>query len=215
MRGFQLLRDRIGFHGELHWADFDKAKTKDRPDLVALAKAAIDLVFDSEDAHFCCAIADRRHGDLTARFKGHPHPAAKAYETLAADVLADLVTGDELITVLADHVSTPPDVRFEQDVAKAVNETHGRLAVASVSRLDSKAHDGLQVVDLLLGAAAFDPRCGDYGAETQKRALLEHLLERCDCPSFRPNGRRDPAGTKYHVKLLSRPRRSRRGKRGG
>lgn len=215
LRDFQRLRDRTGFREELHWADFDKAKMKERPELVVLAKDAIDLVFDSSDAYFCCAIADRGYGDLRARFKGHPHPAAKAYESLAADVLGHLITGDEVITVLADHVSTPPEVRFEKDVATAVNKAHGRLAIASVSRLDSKAHDGLQVVDLLLGAAAFDLRRGDYGAETQKQELLEHLLDRCGCASFRPNGHGDPAGMKHHVKLLIPPRRSRRGRRGG
>jgi hypothetical protein len=214
LRGFQRLRDQTGFRDELHWADFDKAKTKNRPDLVALAKQAIDLVFDSSDAYFCCAIADRGHGDLTARFKGHPHAAAKAYESLAADVLGQLITGDELITVLADHVSTHPDVRFEQDVASAVNRAMGRLAIATVSRLDSKAHDGLQVVDLLLGAATFDLRRGEDRGETQKQELLDHLLQRCDCPSFRPHGRSDPAGTKYHVKLLQPRRRSHRGRRG-
>ena len=216
LRDFKRLRDRAGFHRELHWADFDKAKTKDRTDLVALAKSAIDLVFDSSDAFFCCTIAEREgDGDLTARFKGHPHAAAKAYEALAADVLSDLIDGDELITVLADHISTHPDVRFEADVATAVNTRHERLAIASVSRLDSRAHDGLQIVDLLLGATAFDLRRGDHGARTQKSELLEHLRHRCDCASFRPDGRRDPDGNdKYNIKVLKVPRRTHRGRRG-
>ena len=214
LRDFKRLRDRAGFHHELHWADFDKAKTKDRPDLVTLAKSAIDLVFHSPDAFFCCTIAERGHGDLTARFKSHPHAAAKSYEALAADVLSDLIVGDELITVLADHISTHPDVRFETGVATIVNARHDRLAIASVSRLDSRAHDGLQLVDLLLGATAYDLRRGDHGAKTQKSELLAHLLERCDCASFRPDGRRDPDGTKYNVTILKVPRRTHRGRRG-
>lgn len=214
LRGLERLRDETGFRDELHWADFDKAKTKDRPELVELAKRAIDLVFDLDDVYFCCAIADRGHGDLRARFKGHPHAAAKAYEALAADVLRHLIVGEEVITVLADHVSTHPDVRFERDVAMAVNEAEGRLAIVNVSRLDSKAHDGLQVVDLLLGAAAFDLRRGDNRGTTQKQELLNHLLDRCDCASFRPSGRSDPNGLKYHVDIVRPRRRSRRGRRG-
>jgi hypothetical protein len=213
LRDFKRLREGAGFHDELHWADFDKAKTKDRPDLIALAKNAIDLVFNSHDAFFCCTIADRGHGDLRRRFKDHPHPAAKAYESLAADVLSDLIAGEELITVLADQISTHPDVRFEKDVASAVNKRQGRLAIASVSRLDSRAHDGLQLVDLLLGAAAFDLRRGEHGGNTQKQQLLGHLLDRCGCASFRPNGRSDPEGTRYNVTLLKPPRRSHRGRR--
>lgn len=214
LRDFKQLRDRAGFHRELHWADFDKAKTKDRPELVALAKSAIDLVFDSDDAFFCCALAERGRRDLTARFKGHPHATAKAYEALAADVLSDLIVGDELITVLADQMSTHRDVRFESDVATTVNVRHGRLAIASVSRLDSRAHDGLQLVDLLLGATALDLRRADHGGTTQKHQLLRHLLDRCDCPSFRPRGRSDRDRTKYHVKLLTAPRPTHRGSRG-
>ena len=104
-------------------------------------------------------------------------------------------------------------MRFETDVAQVVNERRHRLAVASVCRLDSRATDGLQLVDLLLGAAALDLRQGRTNGETQKQALLEHLLDRCGCASFRPNGRAHDG--KYKVVLLAKPRRRRRGSRGG
>ena len=213
-RGLRRLRDQSGIRDELHWADFDKAATRNREDLVDFAKRSIDLLFDTDDVYFCCRVADRGLGDLTRPFRNHRYPEAKAYERLAARVLEHLITGDEVVTVLADYVSTPPEVQFERDVAAAVNAAHGRLALASVTRLDSKGHDGLQLVDLLVGAATFDLRRGDHRGESQKQELLDHLLDRCGCASFRPNGRCDPDGTKYDIGFLTPPRRPRRGRRG-
>lgn len=213
LQGLHHLRARAGFRDELHWADFDKARLRDRRDVVELAKGVVDLVFDSDDAEFCCYIADRRNGDLTARFKSHDYPTHKAYEWLAAEVLHDLIGEREVVTVLADRLSTAPDVRFETDVAEVVNRRRRRLAVSSVCRLDSRSTDGLQIVDLLLGAATLDLRQGRTGGETQKQALLEHLLDRCECVSFRPHGR--SCQGKFKVELLAKPRRSRRGGRGG
>jgi len=213
LRELRRLRERAAYPRELHWADFDKARLRDRPDVVALAKAAIDLVFDSEGVEFCCHVADRRNGDLTARFARHDHPGHRAYEWLAAEVLHDAIGEHEIATVLADHLSTPPGVRFERDVAATVNARRGRLAIATVSRFDSRSTDGLQLVDLLLGAAALDLRRGRTGGRTQKQAILEHLLDRCGCASFRPRGR-ELAG-KFKVVVLARPRPTRRNRRGG
>lgn len=213
LQGLHQLRARVGFRDELHWADFDKARLRDRPDVVALARAVIDLVFDSDDAEFSCYIADRANGDLTVRFKSHDYPSHKAYEWLAAEVLHDLIGEQEVVTVLADRLSTAPGVRFETDVAEVVNRRRRRLAVSNVCRLDSRSTDGLQIVDLLLGAATLDLRQGRTGGETQKQALLEHLLHRCECASFRPHGRSRHG--KFKVELLAKPRKRRRGGRGG
>lgn len=169
LQGFYRLRERTGFHEELHWADFDKAKLKGREDVVELAKAAIDLVFDSDDAEFCCQIADRAAGDLTARFHRHPYPGHKAYEWLASQVLDAAVGDTEIVTVLADRLSTSPAVRFESDVATVVNQRRDRLAVSSVCRLDSRSTDGLQLVDVLLGATALDLRQGRTGGAGRSR----------------------------------------------
>jgi hypothetical protein len=118
------------------------------------------------------------------------------------------------VTVLADHVTTPAAVSFEADVARTVNTQAERLAIASVCRVDSRCTDGLQLVDLLLGAATFDLRQGRYtDSETQKQRLLAHLLDRCNCASFRPDGRRDSAGVKFEVSILTRRKRTHRGRR--
>lgn len=213
LQSFARLRDGAGFHEELHWADFDKAKLRHRIDMVEFAKAAIDLVFASDDAEFYCHIADRQHGDLTTGFHHHRYPRHKAYEWLAAEVLQDAIDPVEVVTVLADHLSTAPDVRFETDVAEVINRRRERLAISNVCRLDSRSTDGLQLVDLLLGATTLDLRQGLTGGESQKQQLLEHLLDRCGCASFRPRGR--SLEGKFRVVVLGKRQRSRRGRRGG
>jgi len=210
----QALRNRHGFHDELHWAGFDKASSRYRQEQVELAKAMMDLVFASSDARFCCHIADRRHGDLTAKFGSHRHAGEKAYEALAAEILGETIDDEEIVSVIADRRSTPRKVTFELDVARSVNLARERLAVATVCRLDSRSTDALQLVDLMLGAAAFDLRQGRIEGESQKQQLLAHLLDRCDCATFRPRGRSDPDG-RWRVKLLTRSHKTRRKRRGG
>ncbi len=214
IRDIQRLRDTHDFRDELHWASFDKATCRGTNRQLEFAKAAMDLFFSAQDARFCCHIADRQNGDVTAQFGGHPHAGERAYEQLASRVLREVIDGEEIVCVLADGRSTSPAVAFERDVANSINTARGRLVIASVCRLDSRSTDALQLVDLLLGAATLDLRQGRTESGSQKQLLLEHLLEHCGCASFRPSGRGDPAG-RWQVKLLARSRKTRRKKRGG
>lgn len=213
LRGVQLLRDNHEFRGELHWASFDRASSRNRDQRVQFAKDVMDLLFDSADAQFCCHIADRQHGDLTAKFRGHSHAGERAYEEMAARILGEVIDDEEIVSIIADRRSTSPKVRFELDVARSINQAKERLAVANVCRLDSRSTDALQVVDLFLGAAALDLRQGRTESGSQKQQLLEHLLDRCDCSTFRPAGHRDPKD-KCTVRLLTRSRKARRKQRG-
>lgn len=111
-------------------------------------------------------------------------------------------------------MSTPREIHFERDVRRQVNSELGRLAVVTVDRLDSRASPGLQLIDLLLGAATYDLRVEHPDETAQKRQICLHLLDRMNATSVRPNGRSDPAG-KYRVELLPGSRKKRRGTRGG
>lgn len=212
LRRLQHLRDNAGFREELHWASFDKGLFRGREEIVSLGKEAIDLVFDDPATRFYCAISDRRNGDLTRAFRGHPHAAYKAYEELAGRVIDRAIDDPEVVTVLADQMSVPAGVHFELDVRSLVNGKRDRLAVATVSRVDSRCSVGLQLVDLLLGAAAYDLRRGAGDPTTQKARLAAHLLDRCDVPSFRPRGR-TCGGGRFQVDVLGGPKRTRRGPR--
>jgi uncharacterized protein DUF3800 len=214
VRDVQRLRDRHDFRDELHWASFDKAGARGATRRLEFAKAVMDLFFSAQDARFCCHIADRQNGDVTAQFRGHPHAGERAYEQLASRVLGEVIDEEEIVSILADGRSTSPAIAFERDVASSINTSRGRLAVASVCRIDSRSTDALQLVDLLLGAATLDLRQGRTESGSQKQLLLEHLLDHCGCASFRPSGREDPDG-RWQVKLLARSRKTRRKKRGG
>ncbi len=214
-RRLRRLRDKFNYRHELHWSEFDKGALRGRDDIVEMASAAIDLAFELEEITFRCVISDRQHGDLVAQFQKHQHPAYKAYEKFAADSLNGIIDNAEIVSVLADQQSAPADVRFEASVKAAVNTAKGRLAIASICRVDSRCHDALQLIDLLLGAAALDLRQGrDPDSEAQKQRLLVHLLDRCECASFRPRGRRCPSG-RWEVDILTKPKRSHRGRRAG
>jgi hypothetical protein len=210
-RKLRSLRSRYGYHDELHWADFDKSRLRGRNEIVQMAKDAIDIAFTAEHVCFAVAIASSKRGSLVAKYRSHKDPAEAAYAALATQVLTEIVAEDELVTVLADQRDSPRDTRFEHDVKHAVDQHHGRLTIVTLNCLDSRCTDGLQLIDLLLGAATLDLRQGRRDdTDTQKQALLAHLLDRCDQSTFRPGGYRDPTG-KFTVTLLKPPRARRRG----
>lgn len=198
LRQIQNLRDRHNFHvahgNELHFTDVTRGT-------LPIYKEALDLIAAS-GACFSCFIADRTTSDPVARF-GSPW---KAYEKLATQLLLGTIRPREILTVLADNYSTPKTVNFEIDVKNAVNRRLGqRLAVSSVFRLDSKSTDGLQLVDILLGAVAFEYKlkAGHCTVGSVKDQLRQHVLNRFGVASFMPKDCRQP---RMNVKLLRRDR---------
>lgn len=209
-RALRRHRQALECTRELHWSRFDKAMSLgDRS--FDLAIAAMDTFFELESASFCCMLADRQNGDLTKSYGS----SWQAFEGISSKVLGAAIDEHELVSVIADHVDTPPHIRFEEAVKAAVNEKKGRLAVTTVTRVHSHAVDGLQLADLLLGAAMFDFRQGvakgRLDVESQKGRLCGHLLDRCEIASFRPRGREVAGKLKVELRTRKRTRRRRRG----
>ena len=146
LRQIQKLRDQRHVYHEIHFASITSYA-------LPFYREVVDLVRAS-DAEFSCFVADRRSHDPIARW-GTPW---KAYEKLACQLIISTIRPRELVTVVADNYSTPDPVVFEQDLRKSVNARLGRLAVTSACRLDSKATDALQLVDLLTSAVTHDFR---------------------------------------------------------
>lgn len=210
-RALRRHRQILECNAEIHWSHFDKATSRSGG-AFELATAALDTFFELDGVSFCCTLADRENGDLPRSYG----TAWTAYEGLSIRAL-DASIGDlELVTVLADHADTPKGIRFEENVKADFNEERGRLAITTVTRLHSHAVDGLQLTDLLLGAAMFDfrqgPTRGGLADDSQKGRLSAQLLDHCGVPSFRPGGK-ELAG-KIKVEMRKR-RRGRRGRRGG
>ena len=133
------------------------------PTVVELAKAAIDLVFDSEDVVFWCHVADRSNGDLTARFRYSEHPSHRAYEWLAAEVLHDVIGEREIATVFAQSAPRTPRRLSIRERWRCA----GRLATMDYRAL---GRTGIQVSPLCLGAMMF----GAVGQPRPRRVDPDH-----------------------------------------
>lgn len=166
LRQMQKLRDTRKWYGEIKWVDLTMTS-------LPLYRDLIDLVAKS-DARYYCFVADRSSADPVERFK---RDAWLAYEKLATQVLIGAAKPYELLSVMADNYSTPDHVKFEEDVRSEVNRRLERLAVTTICRLDSKACDALQLVDVLTGGVTFEHRqsAGLAGSKSAKALLADHL----------------------------------------
>jgi len=84
------------------------------------------------------------------------HTHWTAYEKLAEQLLVGSIRPFEVVTVLADNYSTPPQMQFEVYVREHMNRRLKLCAVATLARIDSRASDGLQIVDLLTSVVEFE-----------------------------------------------------------
>ena len=145
----QKLRNKEHWYGEIHFVDLTK-------NALPFYKKVVHEIAAASDVEFSCFVADRDAADPVARFGS----SWLAYEKLATQLLLGSIRRSARADheVLADNYSTPDNVVFEKDVRTKVNARLGRLGVLTVCRLDSKAADPLQLVDLLTSAVAFEFR---------------------------------------------------------
>lgn len=114
--------------------------------------------------------------DPIARFGDH----WTAYERLAAQLLIGNIAADENVVVLADEVSTPAHVTFEENLRDLVDRRLGRRAIFGVCRMRSTGVDVFQILDLLLGAVQYEYRAsvGEVGGNPKNaRARLQRHLQ--------------------------------------
>lgn len=142
----QQFRDRSGWRGEAH---FNEAKRLN----AHLYREAVRILAAS-DARFSCVVIDRTKYDP---FRGRREPW-KTHAQLTIALLVQAIAGDEIVSATIDHLSMPPDVNYEGYIRAAVNKQKGRLALATVCRMDSRACWGIQLADVLTGAVAHQYR---------------------------------------------------------
>lgn len=143
-RAIQMIRDRAHFYEEIKWANID-----DRQRFLPQYEEVIAAFFSARTTSFSCYVLDKRQIDPVARFGNLWH----AYEELAALEVAYNTHEDELVTVLADNMSTPTNVDFEGELRRAVS-ARGKM-IGAVLRVDSKGVGLVQVADVLMGAVAY------------------------------------------------------------
>ncbi len=167
LREIQRLRDRHNRHNEVKFTKVTKQK-------LDFYRRFVDCVLADPSAKFFCFIADRAGDDPVTRFGTQ----WDAYAKLAEQLVHGVTAPDELLTILADNYSTPQDVLFEPTLRRSVNRRMHRLTVTSVVRLDSRTSDGLQLVDLLTSAIAFEFRAANGLAGSYlKTELSNHLRD--------------------------------------
>lgn len=147
LRRVQKLRDVYHWYDELKFTSLTRKA-------VPFYQQVIDEVASEHRWEFYCFVADRQKADPIDRFGSQ----WDAYAKLAEQLVTALIHRSEIVTVLADYYSAPAGVQFEQVLRQAVNRRLARLGVVSVCCLNSNASDGLQLVDLLTGAVAFEFR---------------------------------------------------------
>jgi len=141
----QKLRQREKFYDEIK---FNKISRKN----IKFILKILGLVFSTPGLKFSFFVINKDDVDFQTEFK---NDLWLAYEVFAEKLLIGNISPKEIVTVLADYVTTPPNVKFEVNVKHAVNNHFKRLALAGVCRVDSKGVNLIQIIDLFLGSIAY------------------------------------------------------------
>lgn len=151
---------------------------------LAFAKEVIKTFFETRSLHFYSYTLDKEGSYFNRSFSGDPW---KAYEDISIRLLKSSFTPTDILIVIADYVTTPPDVRFEVNVKKRINEEFNRLAIAGVARFNSQSNDLLQLVDLIIGAINYDLKLSSglvKSGDRHKRQFVEFLRENVGVSDF-------------------------------
>lgn len=172
----EQFRHRSGWRREAHFVD---VATKN----AHIYREAVRILAAS-DARFNCLVIDCDEADP---FRKPNAIAWKVHAQLAIALVGRAISGDEIVSVTLDNISLPAGVNYESYVRQAVNRQKDRLAVATVSRMDSRACWGIQMTDLLTGAVAhqyrqrFDPRAK---AGSAKGAFAAFVADQFNLPTL-------------------------------
>ena len=139
-------RNKTKFYDEMKFNKLGKNN-------IAFAKFAIKSLFETNNVSFYSYTINKKSQYFIDNFKGDQW---QAYEGITLKLLSAALSEQEILILIADHVTTPKHVRFEVSTKKRFNGMKERLALAGVCRFDSQSNDLLQVVDLLIGAITYD-----------------------------------------------------------
>ncbi|HEX2057682.1 MAG TPA: DUF3800 domain-containing protein [Actinomycetota bacterium] len=145
----RILRDKRHYYKELKWSEVIKKN-------VPIYERMVNEYFATaspQTGMFSALVVEASKVNLRRHHGGSPW---KAYEWFAAQLLKATMGPSEVLTVLADELSTPANVHFEVDLKRQINDDFQRLAIADVARIRSSGSDIIQMADVLLGAVLYD-----------------------------------------------------------
>lgn len=172
----QYERSKRGFYDELKFNKLSKNN-------IDFARFAIGALFDTKSINFYSYTTNKKSNYFQDNLGGDQWIA---YEKITLKLLDAALSENEILILVADHVTTPKDVKFEVNTKKNFNSSKKRLALAGVCRFDSKSNDLLQVIDLIIGAIAYDLKmsAGVVPGSFYKRELVKFLKENLGTNSF-------------------------------
>lgn len=145
---------------------------------------ALDAFFGTNSFSFCSYTLDKQGEYFQRIFGANPW---QAYEDISIRVIQSNISQNEILIIIADHVTVPRDVKFEVGVKRKVNDALGRLSIAGVARFDSKSNDLLQLTDLMIGAVSYDLKFATgiiQRGDKYKRRFLEHFKKNLGVNNF-------------------------------
>ncbi len=198
-RPLQRMRDQKLFRAEMKWSEV-------RLNTIPIYKQALSYFFDCTDAKFACFISDKTVMNPSKRFGNQ----WRAYERLAAQLLVGNIKPGEHVTVLADEYSTPASETFEENLRALVEKKLQRDAICGVCRMRSTGVDLFSILDILLGAVAYDYKlnAGLITGHNPKMRMLTHIKNRFDVETFVGGHHTDRLNVKeFGSAARSRPKR--------
>lgn len=170
------VRQKHQFYDEIKWNTLSKAK-------VTVIKEIVEAVFETPGIYFSCIVINKGNIKFEEDFDSNPY---KAYEIFTEDLLKQSIDENEILTVLADFVTTPKNIKFEVDVKHNLNKFLSRLAIGGIHRVDSKGVNIIQIVDLFIGAVVYcykkDLKL--VSGDKNKMKILNLILEKLQRKDF-------------------------------
>src|SRR3989304_6558816 len=113
----QRLRQKEKFYDEIK---FNKISQKN----INFILKVLELVFITHGLKFSFLVINKDNIDFQTEFK---NDLWLAYEVFTEKMLIGNISPREIVTVIADYVTTPPRVKFEINVKHSVNNHFKRL----------------------------------------------------------------------------------------
>lgn len=169
-------RSKRNFHDEMKFNKLSKNN-------IDFAKFAIDALFETNSISIYSYTTNKNSTYFQQNFNTDQW---SAYEKITLKLLDAALAEKEIIILIADHVTTPKNIKFEVNTKRNFNSSKKRLALAGVCRFDSKSNDLLQLVDLIIGAVTYDLKlsAGLVPGSKYKREFLEHFKKSLGTADF-------------------------------
>lgn len=169
-------RNKNNFYDEIK---FNKLSSKN----INFVKIIIDSIFDTKSLNFYSYTTHKKSKYFIDNFSGNEW---KAYEDITLKLMDIVLSEHEILILIADHITTPDNIRYEVNIKKIFNNSNKRLSIAGVCRFDSKSNDLLQVTDLLIGAVTYDLklRTGLVSGDKYKIEIVNYLKDKLGTDYF-------------------------------